>query len=54
MKNSQFKSFAYELYMKHKDECKWYKIACKYQSFGSYFHNNKWFIRKKFKEHSHF
>jgi len=45
-----FKSFAYEMFMKHRDECKWYRIPCKYQTFGHYFRKNKWFIKKQFKK----
>ena len=50
MKIETFKNFAYEMFLRHRDECKWYRIPCKYQSFGSYFRKNKYFIKKRYKE----
>lgn len=44
-----FRTFVNEKYMEHKDECKWYRIPCKYQTMSSYIGKNKWFLKKQFK-----
>ena len=50
MKGSDFRIFIQEMYMRQKDECKWYRIPCKYKSDDSYFKKNKYFLKSKFKE----
>lgn len=45
-----FKHFAYNMFLKHKEECQWYKIPCKYQSFKSYYNRNRQFLITKYKE----
>jgi hypothetical protein len=49
---SNFRIFVQSKYMEHKDECRWYRIPCKYQSFSRYFHKNKWFLKKMWKSES--
>lgn len=51
-KGSRFEAFVQEMYMKHKDECRWYKVPCKYGGVGIYFKKNKWFLKRAFKEQS--
>ena len=50
MKNSKFRQFVNQMYMTHKDECKWWKVACKYQSLDHYAAKNKYFLKRKYKE----
>lgn len=50
MKKSLFRAFCYEQYMANKDECKWYRIPCRYKTFASYWKSNKLFLIRKWKE----
>jgi len=46
-----FEAFIQEMYMKHKDECRWYNVVCKYAGPGIYFKKNKWFIKRAYKSY---
>ena len=50
MKKSLFRAFCYEQFMANKDECKWYRIPCRYKTFASYWKSNKLFLIRKWKE----
>lgn len=49
MKN-KFRAFVNERFMAHKDECKWYRIPCRYKTLKTYYNQNKKFLIKQFKE----
>ena len=50
MKNSKFRVFVNEMYMAHKEECRWYRIPCRYLTLGTYWKKNKSFLIRKYKE----
>ena len=50
MKKSLFRAFCYEQFMANKDECRWYRIPCRYKTFASYWKSNKSFLKRKWKE----
>ena len=49
-KDSDFRKFVNEKYMEHKDECKWYRIPCKFQTLEAYAYKNRWYLKKLYKE----
>ena len=36
--------------MAHKEECKWYRIPCRYGTLGTYWKKNRLFLIRKWKE----
>ena len=48
--DKHFKAFVQDMFMKHKDECQWWKIKCKYGSYINYYKKNRDFLKTKYKE----
>ena len=49
-KSSPFRAYVNEMYMAHKEECKWYRIPCKFKTLKTYWRVNKLFLIRKWKE----
>ena len=49
-KSSPFRAYVNEMYMAHKEECKWYRIPCKFGTLKTYWRVNKLFLIRKWKE----
>jgi len=48
--DKHFKAFVQDMFMKHKDECRWWKLKCKYGSYVKYYKQNRNFLKTKYKE----